>query len=88
MKAMLDNWNAALPGLHSAIKHPDTNRTLKLYAATLNPGDLAVIPERDLPAGLPLWMRSLDAWATRTGTSPAQKRSTITVTIPTNSQPT
>jgi uracil-DNA glycosylase len=84
---MLANWNQALPGLHQAISHPDQQTALHLYGTTLQPSDLDEIPEADLPAGLPAWMRSLDAWAARTGTNAALKRATITVTIPTNARP-
>ena len=36
----------------------------------------------NLPAGLPAWMRSLEAWAVRSGDDSQSKRATITVTIP------
>ncbi len=52
------NWNQALPVLHAAIAHPDAARPLKLYGPDLAPDDLAVIPEVDLPAGLPVWKRA------------------------------
>ena len=52
------------------------------YGDTLTDNDLAVIPPDDLPAGLPTWMRSLDAWAARRGDDAQAKRATITVTIP------
>jgi len=81
-RALLANWNAALGQLHPQIAHPDARRPLVLYGETWAAGDLAEIPEQDLPAGLPAWMRSPDAWAQRTGTTAAQKRATITVTIP------
>ncbi|MDQ1540556.1 MAG: hypothetical protein QOH29_1282, partial [Actinomycetota bacterium] len=38
------------------------------------------IPEGDVPAGLPDWMRAAGGWANRTGTTAAQKRATLTVT--------
>jgi hypothetical protein len=61
--------------------------------------DLAPIPEADLPAGLPPWMRSLKAWATRTATGSAAlptateeqkdeaRRATIVVAVPTKERP-
>ncbi len=87
MAKMLANWNDALPGLHTAITHPDHAQAVKLYGTTLTPDDLAVIPEGDLPPGLPDWMRQLEAWAARTGPDAATKRVTITVTIPTKYRP-
>lgn len=52
------------------------------YGAALVETDRAPIPELDLPAGVPAWMRGLDAWALRSGTSTDEKRSTIVVTVP------
>lgn len=57
----------------------------------LTPDDVAPIPERDLPPGLPERMRDLRAGAggacpgtcaKRTGATPVEKRATITVTVP------
>ncbi|ADP84373.1 uracil-DNA glycosylase family protein [Pseudofrankia inefficax] len=87
MAAMLANWNAALDVLHPAITHPDLVTPLVHYGDDLTPGDLATIPERDLPAGLPAWMRADEAWASRQGTSPVERRATIVVTIPTDLRP-
>lgn len=84
-RALLANWNVALRQLHPRIAHPDASRPLVPYGETWAVGDLAEIPEQDLPAGLPAWMRSPAAWAQRTGTTAAQKRATITVTIPAGS---
>jgi len=81
MAEMLANWNQALPGLHAAVT-PDASRPLVLYGTTLAPGDLAPIPEDDLPAGVPEWQRSLKAWARRQGADPEAKRATIEVVIP------
>ncbi|HET7487590.1 MAG TPA: uracil-DNA glycosylase family protein [Acidimicrobiales bacterium] len=63
-KKLLDNWNAALPVLRQAVT-PDVETPLVPYADRFTPADLRVIPEADLPPGLPDWMRSLDAWASR-----------------------
>lgn len=82
IKAMLANWNTALERLHPQIAHPDTPTALTLYGDSFAHADLADIPEADLPAGLPDWMRSGDFWAQRTGSTAAQKRATITITIP------
>jgi uracil-DNA glycosylase len=86
-KAMLANWNQALQQLHPAIKHPDTARPLQLYGDAFAPQDRVTIPEQDVPAGMPDWMRSPNAWAQRTGSTPAQKRATITITIPSGASP-
>ena len=76
--AMLQNWNAALELLKPAIKQPDRVVELNLYGTEFSPGDDVEIPELDLPAGSPAWMRSLKHWATRTGKSAEVKRVTIT----------
>jgi uncharacterized protein (DUF427 family) len=61
---LIDDWNAALTALDGAVT-PDTPRPLVRYdpavAATgkLPPADLGTIPEADLPAGLPSWLRLL-----------------------------
>lgn len=80
--AMLQNWNAALDVLKPALQHPDTERPLVHYGTAFQDGDLAPLPELDLPAGLPAWMRGLKAWAKRTGETPDEKRRTLTVTVP------
>jgi uracil-DNA glycosylase len=84
--ALLENWNAQLPGLRDHVV-PDTPVALRLYDDTWQPRDLAEIPEGDLPAGCPPWWRSLDAWANRTGPDPETKRATITVTVPKGDRP-
>ncbi|OFX22108.1 MAG: hypothetical protein A2V77_12920, partial [Anaeromyxobacter sp. RBG_16_69_14] len=50
-------------------------------------GDLAPIPPDDLPPGLPGWMRSVEPWARRAGTTSAEKRATIAVTVPASALP-
>jgi hypothetical protein len=80
--AMLQNWNAALQALHPAIAHPDRQGPLALYGNAFVPGDLVPIPAGDLPAGSPPWMLGQNAWATRTGSTPQQKRYSITLTVP------
>jgi hypothetical protein len=87
LAAMLQNWNEALQTLRPALAHPDVPRDLVLYGADLRPEDLAEIPEADLPAGTPAWMRGTKSWARRTGTTPEMKRVTITVTVPTAFRP-
>jgi uracil-DNA glycosylase len=80
--AMLDNWNKALQTLHP-LPHPDKSRALKLYGDSFRPNEKVAIPEEDMPAGTPAWMRLDDGWADRPGTG-LKKRRTITVTVPSN----
>jgi uracil-DNA glycosylase len=97
MARMLDNWNAGLEALAPHISHPDEAAPLTRYAEDLRDADLVPIPEGDLPAGLPTWMRSLRAWASREATGHAAsgepdarneaKRATIVVEIPTRERP-
>lgn len=81
-KRLLENWNQGLGLLHAAIQHPDEAKDIVLYGEAFQPDDLSEIPEFDVPAGTPPWMRGLEAWAARTGSTPAEKRKTITITIP------
>jgi len=83
MKRLCESWNEALATLTSGPSPltPDTPRPLVPYGDALTPDDVTPIPERDLPAGLPGWMRDLRSWARRTGTTPEEKRATITVTV-------
>lgn len=87
MATMLADWNAGLDVLRPAITHPDTPCPLIHYGTDLAPADLVAIPQADLPAGCPAWMRSAEPWATRTESTPPDKRATITVTIPTDERP-
>ena len=80
--AMLRKWNAALEALRQAVQHPDAVRPLVPYGVAFQPSDLVEIPSFDMPAGIPTWMRGTDGWATRTGTTTAEKRRTITVQVP------
>jgi hypothetical protein len=56
--------------------------TLVPYGDAFKPTELFDIIAKDLPAGLPAWMRGDTAWAVRQGTDAAAKRRTITITIP------
>jgi uracil-DNA glycosylase len=80
--AMLQNWNQALAVLHPLIQHPDTPGPLVPYGDAFKPEERIEIPEYDVPAGLPDWMRSPAGWAQREGSTAAQKRANITITIP------
>lgn len=87
MEQMLVGWNAAIQTLAPAIASPDVSPDPVPYGAALLQSDLAPIPERDLPAGVPVWMRGLDAWAVRSGASVDEKRATIVVTVPETDRP-
>lgn len=80
IRALLRNWNDALQALHP-LPHRDKQRPLQLYGDVFAPDDKTAIPEEDLPAGSPEWMRLDDGWADRTGAG-LRKRRTITVTVP------
>ncbi|SED64460.1 Uracil DNA glycosylase superfamily protein [Streptomyces sp. 3213] len=86
MKQLTTNWNNALTALNITIT-PDTERSVSPYGDSLTPADLGTIPEADLPPGLPAWMRSDEPWAARQGSTPAEKRATITVQIPEDQRP-
>ena len=81
-KVMLGKWNDALAKLKPAVKHPDVERPLTKYGAAFKESERPEIPEIDMPAGMPAWMRSPHAWATRTGETDDAKRRTITVKVP------
>jgi uracil-DNA glycosylase len=87
-KALLANWNEALAALRPAITQPDVPMPTDMYGEAFDKAkDLAQIPELDMPAGLPAWMRSLNSWANRqavhSGDPDEEKRATVVVRIPT-----
>jgi hypothetical protein len=86
MARMLTTWNAALDNLSGRVT-PDTPGPLIHYGTALTQSDLSVIPERDLPPGLPAWMRSDQTWASREGGDATEKRATIVVRIPGSERP-
>jgi uracil-DNA glycosylase len=86
-KELLDNWNDALPGLHDSLQQVDQAPNPAPYGSTFTAADLTSIPPDDLPAGLPTWMRSIEAWAERTGRNADEKRATITITVPASQRP-
>jgi len=78
-KKLCENWNEALIALAPVVSGAPGKP--KKYGVTLRGADYGEIPERDLPAGLPAWMRSKAGWAKRTGATEANKRATITVKV-------
>ncbi len=86
-KAMLQQWNVALQVLRPALAHPDVTGALQPYGDQFLPDEKPDIPEFDLPAGLPGWMRNQDGWAKRAGSTAAKKRANITITVPANALP-
>jgi hypothetical protein len=82
LAAMLENWNEALGQLHP-LPNPDAAGPLIPYGTSFAADERVEIPDFDVPAGLPEWMRSAKAWATRAGDTPEAKRRNITITIPT-----
>jgi uracil-DNA glycosylase len=81
--AMLANWNKALDHLHPHITHPDQPTPVKHYGKHFAASDRPNIPEADLPAGLPDWMRGPAEWAQRGPADPTEKRrGVISVVVP------
>lgn len=80
---LLEDWNRALPALAAHVT-PEGPVDTTPYAVQSGwrAGDLAPIPEVDLPAGSPPWWLDLRSWATRTGEDAQAKRATIQVTVP------
>jgi hypothetical protein len=78
---LLADWNEHLPALYAQVR-PDEPTPQRPYGPGWQEGDLAEIPEGDLPAGSPAWMRSLASWAVRSGDTADRKRATILVTVP------
>jgi uracil-DNA glycosylase len=81
---LLADWNRHLPALRRNVvpDEPSAANPPIPYGKSWQDGDLAPIPELDLPAGSPAWWRSMRGWAARTGRNAQLKRATITVTIP------
>jgi hypothetical protein len=79
------SWNAILDALRPVVT-PDVEPPSSRYGTTIADADLAPIPSRDLPPGIPQWMGGLDAWAVRKGATKQLKRASITVTVPTEAR--
>jgi uracil-DNA glycosylase len=79
------SWNDVLDALQPVLT-PEASPPGTRYGSTITHDDLAEIPSRDLPPGLPPWMGALDAWAIRSGATKQMKRASITVTVPTRAR--
>jgi hypothetical protein len=77
----------AIAALLPSIAHPDTADVVAPYGDDLLPQDLPPIPWVDVPAGFPSWVSTTNSWAERTGATAADKRRTITVTVPASEVP-
>jgi hypothetical protein len=77
---MLTAWNAAITTLAPSVIHRD-GPVGAAYGASFAPDELPDIPMADLPAGTPPWMATEDAWATREGKTPMDKRRTIQIVV-------
>ena len=87
MRAMLAQWNAASEQLRPAsCTRTWTGRRCRTARRSL-PRTSSRSRSPDLPAGLPPWMRSLRAWAARSGATPERKRATLVVTVPLHERP-
>ena len=86
-KRMLAQWNEGLERLDAQLGARDAQRPLVLYGEELLPEDRAPIPDFDLPAGAPEWWSSVKQWAARKGATPAAKRATIEVRVPSGERP-
>lgn len=83
-KDLLDNWNVALTKLVPHVAHPDVKKPLVPYGADFTPAELPEIPSKDLPPGIPAWMRSSDAFWAAMPASPNEgdQRANIMITVP------
>lgn len=82
---LLENWNKALKTLKPAVKHPDKDGSFAPYGTTGFAADeLVAVPSRDLPAGTPEWMCSLESWAWREAdqANGVEKRRRMIVVVP------
>ena len=82
---MLENWNAALQSLHPLLR-PDRPVQLRRYGTSFQKSEKVEIPEVDVPAWAPDWMRLNDGWADRPGTG-RSKRASILVKVPSSFLP-
>jgi uracil-DNA glycosylase len=81
IKTLLKNWNTGLQALE-AMPNRDRPGPVTPYGTGFKASDLPDIPSFDVPAGIPSWMRTENAWATRTGRTTLEKRRTIVTRVP------
>lgn len=86
-KVMLAGWNTAIEALRPVVTAEAAHAPLYSSTGHLRASDDVGIPSADLPAGLPAWMRSVENWASRTGSSSDAKRATIEVVVPADLRP-
>ncbi|MFM0125610.1 hypothetical protein P0D73_43370 [Paraburkholderia sp. RL18-101-BIB-B] len=79
-KTMLKAYNAGLTALAPAIAPADQPGAIAPYGDAFTPTDQPAIPQRDLPAGSPVWMGTTNEWAVREGSTATDKRLNIRVT--------
>jgi uracil-DNA glycosylase len=84
-QAMLREWNKALRSLHPRLSSDVPGQLTPFDEQAAPPTE--PIPEGDLPAGCPSFMRSLTTWARRSGQTEEDRRATITVTVPAGERP-
>lgn len=82
---LLADWDAHLTELRSHVV-AEAPVAVAGYGTRWQPGDLARIPEADLPPGSPEWWFDLAAWASRAGKDVQMKRATIQVVVPTRAR--
>lgn len=80
-KALLDSWNSGIDAVAPRIRHRDRTGTPKPYGDDFREEELVAIPDHDLLAGTPAWMREYGEWAKRGAGSATGYR--ITITVPT-----
>ena len=79
---LLANWNTGLAKVRAAVTRQDVAPDPEPYGDAFKADEIVDIPAFDIPAGLPAWMRREDGWSKRTGATTADKRATLTVTVP------
>ena len=79
---LLANWNTGLAKVRAAVTRQDVAPDPEPYGDAFEADEIVDIPAFDIPAGLPEWMRREDGWSKRTGATTADKRATLTVTVP------
>ena len=79
---MLENWNQALKLVQQNAGLPVPPGQLALYGSSFKSDEIVEIPEEDVPAGIPAWMRQRGEWVSRVGSTAATKRATVKIVVP------